>query len=69
MEQKRRKLLLINPIIPENRGIAANQGQRYPPLGLGMVAALTPDWWDIEILDEVFESGYRCIYRCRKDCS
>lgn len=52
---ERRKLLLINPISPENRGIAANQGQRYPPLGLGMVAAMTPDTWDIEILDEVFE--------------
>lgn len=51
----RRKLLLINPISPDNRGISVNQGQRYPPLGLGMVAALTPDTWDIEILDEVFD--------------
>jgi len=55
MTQKRNKLLLINPISPENRGISVNQGQRYPPLGLGMVAALTPDTWDIEILDEVFD--------------
>lgn len=54
-DSSKRKLLLINPISPENRGIAANQGQRYPPLGLGMVAALTPDSWDIEILDEVFD--------------
>jgi radical SAM superfamily enzyme YgiQ (UPF0313 family) len=53
--EKKRKLLLINPISPDNRGISVNQGQRYPPLGLGMVAALTPESWDIEILDEVFD--------------
>jgi radical SAM superfamily enzyme YgiQ (UPF0313 family) len=55
MDPVRKKLLLINPISPDNRGISVNQGQRYPPLGLGMVAALTPDTWDIEILDEVFD--------------
>lgn len=54
MEKKRKKLLLINPISPDNRGISVNQGQRYPPLGLGMVAALTPETWDVEILDEIF---------------
>jgi radical SAM superfamily enzyme YgiQ (UPF0313 family) len=54
-ETRKRKLLLINPVSPENRGIVVNQGQRYPPLGLGLVAALTPDSWDIEILDEVFD--------------
>jgi radical SAM superfamily enzyme YgiQ (UPF0313 family) len=53
--EKKRKLLLINPICADNMGISVNQGQRYPPLGLGMVAALTPESWDIEILDEVFD--------------
>lgn len=46
--------MLINPLSPDNRGFVVNQGQRYPPLGLGIVAALTPSHWDIEILDEVF---------------
>jgi len=32
-----------------------NLPSRYPPLGLGYVAALTPPGWDIYILDEAFK--------------
>lgn len=54
MAEGRKKLLLINPLSLGNRGFVINQGQRYPPLGLGIVAALTPDTWDIELVDEVY---------------
>lgn len=53
-----RKLLLINPVNQRLRkfhvGHTVNIGTRLPPLGLGIVAALTPDTWDIEIIDENF---------------
>lgn len=52
----RRKLLLINPVNPRKVGLTVNTSARFPPLGLGIVAALTPDDWEIEILDENFES-------------
>jgi len=55
----RKKLLLINPV---NRllnffkiGHTVNLGTRFQPIGLGIVAALTPDNWDVEIIDENFE--------------
>jgi radical SAM superfamily enzyme YgiQ (UPF0313 family) len=32
-----------------------NPSSRFPPLGLGIVAALTPDSWDVELIDENFE--------------
>lgn len=49
------KLVLINPVNPRRVGLTANVSSRFPPLGLGIVAALTPDEWDIEIVDENFE--------------
>lgn len=45
-----KKLLLINPVNPissEKTPSPVNQ-----PLGLGIVAALTPDDWKVEIIDE-----------------
>ncbi len=54
MSSRKFKLLLINPINPENKGFTVNQGQRYPPLGLGIVASLTPENWEVQIRDEVF---------------
>jgi radical SAM superfamily enzyme YgiQ (UPF0313 family) len=50
-----RKLLLINPVNPHRIGLTVNVSSRFPPLGLGIVAALTPDTWEIEIIDENFE--------------
>ena len=51
----RRKLLLINPVNPSRVGLTVNPSSRFPPLGLGIVAALTPDDWSVKIIDENFE--------------
>jgi len=47
-----KKLLLVNPVNPHRTGLTVNPGSRFAPLGLGIVAALTPDHWEIEIVDE-----------------
>ncbi len=51
----RRKLLLVNPVNPRRVGLTVNPSSRFPPLGLGIVAALTPDDWSVKIIDENFE--------------
>jgi len=48
-------LLLINPVNPHRTGLTVNPSSRFPPLGLGIVAALTPEDWQVEIVDENFE--------------
>ena len=48
---KKKKLILVNPTL-------TNPFPGFPPLGLGYVAALTPDHWDVEIIDENFETAY-----------
>lgn len=52
-DKKQKKLLLINPV-PENDVNMATMVTllSIPPLNLGYLAALTPDGWDIEIIDE-----------------
>jgi len=45
-----RKLVLVNPT-------QSNPFPGFPPLGLGYVAALTPDHWDVEVVDENFEAA------------
>ncbi len=50
-----KRLLLINPVNPRRAGLTINTNSRFPPLGLGIVAALTPSDWDIKIIDENFE--------------
>ena len=52
---KRRKLLLINPVNRLRAGFSINRSSRFPPLGLGVVASLTPSSWDVELVDENFE--------------
>ncbi len=54
-EIKPRKLLLINPINKARVGFINHPMTRFMPLGLGIVAALTPPHWEVELLDESFE--------------
>jgi radical SAM superfamily enzyme YgiQ (UPF0313 family) len=51
---KVKKLILINPVNKSRAGLSINKSSRFPPLGLGIVAALTPNNWVVEILDENF---------------
>jgi radical SAM superfamily enzyme YgiQ (UPF0313 family) len=50
-----RKLVLVNPVNPARTGLTVNKSSRFPPLGLGIVAALTPERWDVALLDENWE--------------
>jgi radical SAM superfamily enzyme YgiQ (UPF0313 family) len=49
-----KKLLLINPVNPSRVGLTVNPSSRFQPLGLGIIAALTPHNWKVEIIDENF---------------
>jgi radical SAM superfamily enzyme YgiQ (UPF0313 family) len=48
----RRRLLLINPVNTLRKGFLMRNLSTFPPLGLAIIAALTPDDWDVKILDE-----------------
>ncbi len=50
-----RKLVLINPVNAARTGLTINKDSRFPPLSLGILATLTPDHWDITIIDENWE--------------
>ncbi len=52
---RKNKLLLINPLSTTREGLILHSHVIYPPIGLGIVAALTPDDWEVEIMDENFE--------------
>jgi radical SAM superfamily enzyme YgiQ (UPF0313 family) len=49
-----KKLLLINPVNPHRVGLTVNPSSRFQPLGLGLIAARTPENWSVEIIDENF---------------
>ncbi len=49
-----KKLILINPVNKSRPGLAINKSSRFPPLALGIVAALTPNGWVVQIIDENF---------------
>ncbi len=53
--RKKKKLLLINPLSTKRLGLTLDAKSIYPPMSLGIVAALTPDHWEVELLDENFE--------------
>jgi radical SAM superfamily enzyme YgiQ (UPF0313 family) len=58
------KLMLINPRFPESfwsfkwaiDNILPNKRTTHPPLGLATLAALCPEDWEVEIIDENIES-------------
>lgn len=49
-----KKLILINPVNKVRPGLRSNKSSKVPPLGLGIIAALTPESWDVKIIDEHF---------------
>ncbi|MFX1312192.1 MAG: B12-binding domain-containing radical SAM protein [Promethearchaeota archaeon] len=53
-KQDKKKLLLINPINPDVKGLTINPSSTFPPLGLGILAALTPDNFQVKLIDENF---------------
>ena len=55
MSDQKKKLLLINPLNSSTKGLIIHKQVIYPPLGLGIIATLTPDDWEVELLDENFE--------------
>ena len=54
MKAKRKRLLLINPANTYRKGYLLRRESKQAPLGLGMVAALTPSNWSVKIWDENF---------------
>ena len=50
-----KKLVLINPRSRHRIGFLVDRESKYPPLGLGIIAALTPDDWEIKLIDENFD--------------
>jgi radical SAM superfamily enzyme YgiQ (UPF0313 family) len=52
---KQRRLVLVNPVNQVRTGFAINNSSRFPPLGLGIVGALTPESWEVTLADENFE--------------
>jgi len=50
-----KKLILINPVNAAHTGLTVNKSSRFPPISLGIIAALTPADWEVEILDECWE--------------
>ena len=50
-----KNLLLINPRSTVNSGLSASSQSRFPPLGLGVIASLTPSSYNVRIIDENFE--------------
>ena len=50
-----KKLLLINPV-GRRSGYLLSRFSRFPPLNLAYVAAVTPDPWEVVILDENYET-------------
>ncbi|MEN8223875.1 MAG: radical SAM protein [Bacteroidota bacterium] len=51
----KKKLILVNPWNQYTRDRLYDTHAMSPPLALGIIAALTPKEWDIEIIDENFE--------------
>ncbi|MDD3739295.1 MAG: radical SAM protein [Lentimicrobiaceae bacterium] len=54
-KDKKYKLLLINPVSRYKRGMGMLISSTYPPVALGIIAALTPDHWDVKLIDENFD--------------
>ena len=51
----KKKLLLINPVNQSKIGLTINPSSTFPPLGLGIIATLTPEYFQVKLIDENFE--------------
>ncbi|MFX0028425.1 MAG: B12-binding domain-containing radical SAM protein [Candidatus Hermodarchaeota archaeon] len=52
----KKKLLLINPVNKDVGGLTINPSSTFPPLGLGIIAALTPESFQVKLIDENFDN-------------
>ena len=50
----KKKLLLVQPGNGLRKGLTSTQS-KYPPTGLGIIAELTPDNWDVEVINATHE--------------
>ena len=50
-----KKFVLVNPVNPARVGLTVNKSSRFPPIGLGIIASLTPVSWDVKLIDENWE--------------
>ena len=53
--QEKKRLLLINPVNQDVAGLTINPSSTFPPLGLGIIAVLTPDNFQVKLIDENFD--------------
>ncbi len=51
-QDTRKTLVLVNPVNPHKTGLTINASSRFPPLGLGVIAALTPSDYRVILVDE-----------------
>ena len=52
----KKRLVLINPVNPARVGLTVNKSSRFPPIGLGIIATLTPPDWQVSLVDENWDS-------------
>jgi radical SAM superfamily enzyme YgiQ (UPF0313 family) len=55
ISERRKRLLLVNPVDPSRHSIKTEFGIQYPPLNLAVLAALTPANWKVKVVDENFQ--------------
>lgn len=48
----KKHLVLINPVNPLRKGFLMRNLSTFPPLALAILASLTPDHWDVSVIDE-----------------
>ena len=49
-----KKLVLVNPS-PLRTGLSFSRSSRFSPLSLAIIASLTPENWEVELVDENYE--------------
>ncbi len=57
MPDKRKTILLVNPVGRERTGFSQDRISKIPPLALGIVAGVTPKEYHVRILDENFQAA------------